>query len=750
MLIRNTRGARDPLALALSAFNALKKKQQLYSEIKIPAGRLKLQPQQHPQHQQLITFTHKNPKEYNLRDLKQLVLLDSLSDGVKIKLFTNNKELKTTDTVPELRRILNNGLYYGVYYNSRQQCRSTLNEIGSFTEDPEYEHKLQLRTQPCQTILVEMERDGKVTYSEGSLNAPMQSVMIEVNGKKHKMLTMSLAALVNIRAIGLPLSHAWYRQLKDVVLPHPFQPDEKLTFLTVPMVEGNHLEALIPSHILEHGKYFNEKISPVRPRHFSYKGKLCTVAKLSQIVAQSFGVGEPLIPTCPFILTKTVNISNGKPLTTITGAMTTILDERAFPTLETVGAAPFTLRNLDDKFPLESISMGAVLAMLSFNKQSERFLKVDITGDSLRCAVLQHEYLCRKDLLEIGQVLELVTSSLEYFHGEGLINAKFRWVNKLSNLAKTCEDGERELLRQFFSTIHGHRAKDERLGLGDFALALNEYILYLESAEHPMTSERRSQVRELVSNAVYRFLNDQMSYNWPELSLHYTNKFGFITKSPAASDIKGQKNDWSVKVCFKNEHVVRDESREKLTQLVGALYSISTLPTAFAQSFEVTLCDVTTQNQQLLQRVVSKLGGRSLQLVSEHGLLAVDYCQAVYDDQGIKVIPFRSVVDLSVPSAERELWVHWFKENGIDSACDDLVRHLEAIWKPLVTDVKHCRNRETVDELKRFMARQFDSVPQGFWEAVESHRLVSPAPEPAVAAAADKTSEDESQVLEVF
>jgi hypothetical protein len=717
LFVKNTRGLKNPLDWTLQAFKSLKLDLQSYSEVKKHAGWLKMNCT--VEDEPLVVFTDKNPKEFNLKDYKSLIDLDLKYKDRKIKFLTNNPSLKSTNTVPEARRLLNNGLYYGVYYNSNRQATNTLLEYGSFTEDLDYVHKRPLKNQKEQVMLIEETVREKQAFREVSSEVPMITVMIEVEKKKFKLQTPSLAALVNMKAIAVPVGHARFEFLEGKAIDHPLQPGERLLVKSVLTTKNNELEALLPNHVEKHKKLFTEQFHNVRPGHFMYQGRVYTIDELSTIVANHFGLPPPLISVCPFIVSKTIDATTGEELTTYTRDGS-ILKQAAFAYLETVEDVPFIKTSQNDRVPLASLTSGSVLAMLNFKKRSEKFPNVNITGDILRSVVLRSKTISKNDLWEAQRTLELITNAMEYFVEEGLVDPKFKWAGRLTDAVENCELPEHYLMCEFYQSIRNMRFKTHK-ELGDFAISLNEYIIFLESLklEIRITEERKNALCHFISNLIYRFLHDHMTYNFPELSMHYQNKIKFITKAP--SECKGQLNDWTVVVQYKNEKVKSEKGRAEIISLVSAMHGALPLPEPFSPSWEITESSLTLENKAFLEKIANQFGVRELKFVREHGQLQdVIYSDPLHNVDNIRLIPYRPVVDLNSDSEETTQWYDWLKKNEITYHPHIRSTVFNKV-KLMLKNETHMNKPHELHVLQQYIAKQLKDAPQGFWDAVEKY-----------------------------
>lgn len=655
----------------LQAFSSLRKALPTYAEVKNIAGWAKLYDNSHVL--PVVVFTDKNPNDFNLKDLQSLIRLDTRHEGHRIKLVTNNPELKTY-TNPEFRRLLNNGLDFGLYQNSPKQTQRTLKEIGSFTGEG-YKHKRRLRVVKDQTVLVEEISPKGVRYRECAPNPIF--VNITILDKTYRLHTVSLASLVNMKAVGISLSHPHVKQLDGVVIPHPLDPSQSIEVKAVLSTPNGELEALVPGHLIKHKEHFKEPVGNARPRHLAYLGKLHTVTELTKIAAEHFGVPVPFVATCPFIVDRTVDIDLGKSLTVFSNAFS-VLDQRVFQTLETFDTTPFTKRQINSEAPLASVTSGAVLSMLNFKTKSFLFPGVDITGDMVRSIVLKSDTISTAQLQQEGLTLQLLTNGIEYLNAERLIDPKFK-PTRITKLAV-------DLPEQYL--VHEFLTGD----LESVVVALNKYCILLDSLGTGFSPERE----QLVSIMIYRLLYGDMTLQYPELSLHYKRKFDFDLQSAE----------------YKEEPVYNSEAYE-LVQLVTRMRSAVELPEPFSHSWEITSNEFTNKHKDLLARVSRDMGIQELRFTSSEGDATDDvmYYDALYQDEQTTLTPFRKITSPSDPS-----WLSWLSNNGVTSSAGVI----DAL-KLQLKDNSHSGKRQAIHELKPFVKRQFDQAPREIWAVAKSN-----------------------------
>lgn len=555
-------------------------------------------------------FIGKPPKEFNLAEVARLIRIDAAHSGYKFRYVSNSPELADITTAPLMRRLLNNGLSYTVHGNTPQFAKILLDEAGATQHE-------------VQTTLVEYHTPGepltKVTYKELALAPAPTRVPINVDDSVYQLETPSIALLVRMEGVGVPVNHPEHDKLANKRVPHPLIPQQMISFHSIPDREDTTLIALIPSHIMAHRAWFSNTVSHA-PGPVSYNGEIKSLTELTEVLCKKLNVPQPFMITAPFITSR--YFMAGEPVT-ISSNGGEILDSDKFPRIENADSSQSVsavneLRLVSRKvrYPLSIIRSGEVYDMLKFTPQSRKFKVGLITADMIRSCVLDHDMIDKQMLSEKRNVLEVLHLALGVVEEMGFVFSKDMYIRDLFKLLNTTQDNNVELvvLKKFYDAVEDNEK------IGEFAHVFGQYMVLLEAKTtfgDGLSQETKEFVTKFLYNIIVRLLHDPARRLFPEFSAMWSIEFKMYNPHIDRISANLKTNKWNNYITFPVESITTDPAAENLLATVGQICGAQKFPQPFNFSFEVH--SSLSKYKSILEHISSKFYTPQITFVETFG-----------------------------------------------------------------------------------------------------------------------------------
>lgn len=535
-----------------------------------------------------ILFIDKSIKNFNLEEVKELVQLDTQYTNVKFKLVTDNTQLNESSINPNFRRLLNNGLYYGIYMNSPEQCRKYISNLSNVTKSLKQVYL-------SESISLRKNSNKFIEFP----NNQIFKIPVKINDVDYLLETPAISILVNMQAIGIPSNHPHLNELLDLSrIENPIKKGEFLPLIRI-NEESDNLIALIPKHILNHRNYIPTNLK-VLPGLIKFENTEYSYSQLSLILSKRLNIKPRLFEIIPFIVEKhafddTITVNNSE-----------VLNRNFFPNIKVIEDSNISLwKNRSNGTSLKSIPNFYISKCIDFKKSFERKLitNVEINPDILRSVILRNDMTANYLFEDAHLTLILTNEFLQYYLNiYNFKDEKFIW--NLKELASYPYDFT--ILRKF------NALTNNEIQLGDFMIHLIDYLT--------IDKEFRQGENPLLFNIILRLLKDQLTYQFPELSSYYQNELK-IKDIELAYEEGFELNKWQnyirypiIPVDFNiNKKNINDGILDDLPSIISSLYKINQLPEPYSFVFNIKSSPQFSivENLELIKKISAKIGFNS-------------------------------------------------------------------------------------------------------------------------------------------